>query len=494
VPLKLTELNSSHGMGKARRIRVPLSVYAEYCNHNRVEHPHYAFGDDFGDERAAFLDDYTSPELFPRADDLLEVSSRARLHFEKFRYMIIGGARTGTNLHVDPKCTCAWNTSLCGRKRWVLFPPTTHAATLEEMGVETDLVSRSSLSPPLHWWQDVYSRLKRSGRAVSLGMKEYIQGPGETIFVPAGWWHTVINLDFSVAITENLLLAPQLPFVWSQLSSRWPHFAGRLAWEICESKAHSALLEADTVPESTKELIRQAAHNFDPTLEADDGAGTVEFNHLSLNSTGASKFPGQSSGSKRLLFFSVDGVLRPSSLELSDRTAEETADEAGRSDGSSSRTEFVFDVACVANLRRVVASTDAELVLTSSLRVWEATRQAVQSALNKHGLGFGRFTTVCAAAAQHSDCDPSRLSVACLAPRSAARRGVSAALCCDAGRCMRAASSAGPSRSSSLCATTRRSAAWDSGQWSTRPTSPPASQCSCCCLASAACARTRATA
>ena len=49
----------------------------------------------------------------------------------------------------------------------------------------------------------------------------------------------------------------------------------------------------------------------------------------------------------------------------------------------------------------MVASTDAELVLTSSLRVWEATRQAVQSALNKHGLGFGRFTTVCAAAAQH---------------------------------------------------------------------------------------------
>ena len=459
MPLKLTELNSSHGMGKARRIRVPLSVYAEYCNRNRVEHPHYAFGDDFSDERAAFLDDYTPPELFPRADDLLEVSSRARLHFEKFRYMIIGGARTGTNLHVDPKCTCAWNTSLCGQKRWVLFPPTTHAATLEEMGVETDLVSRSSLSPPLHWWQDVYSRLKRTGRAVSLGMKECIQGPGETIFVPAGWWHAVINLDFTVAITENLLLAPQLPFVWSQLVSRWPHFAGRLAWEICESKAHSVLLEANTVPQSTRELIRQAADNFNPTSEADDGAGTVEFNHLSLNS--ASNFLGRSSQSKRLLFFSVDGVLRPGSLELSDST-----EVRGGGDGSSSRTEFVFDEACVANLRRVVASTDAELVLTSSLRVWEATRQAVQSALNKHGLGFVRFTTVSTPAAHGiglRTCVRSTLAP-CSVARWRDRRPAPCVPTCNACRCMHAASSAGPSRSSNSCETTRGSADWGSGQ------------------------------
>jgi oxalate decarboxylase/phosphoglucose isomerase-like protein (cupin superfamily) len=44
-------------------------------------------------------------------------------------------------------------------------------------------------------------------------MAQGVQHAGDTVYVPPGWLHGVVNLETTLAVTENVILKQQAPFV-----------------------------------------------------------------------------------------------------------------------------------------------------------------------------------------------------------------------------------------------------------------------------------------
>lgn len=57
-------------------------------------------------------------------------------------------------------------------------------------------------------------------RNKGLGEVELIQHPGEVVAFPAGWWHAVVNLDATIAVTESFGHERDIDAIVSALDSK----------------------------------------------------------------------------------------------------------------------------------------------------------------------------------------------------------------------------------------------------------------------------------
>ncbi|CAG8483560.1 7747_t:CDS:2, partial [Scutellospora calospora] len=139
--------------------------------------------------RECLLKDYKVPTYFD--DDLFRFTSERRR--PPYRWFVLGGERSGTGIHIDPLGTSAWNTLLVGHKRWCLFPPSTSRRLIDPPMKQKDRESVTWFTCVLPKLLEVQEENSKS-LAEEYGMVEVLQRPGETMFVPGGWYHVVMNL------------------------------------------------------------------------------------------------------------------------------------------------------------------------------------------------------------------------------------------------------------------------------------------------------------
>ncbi|KZF25899.1 JmjC domain-containing protein [Xylona heveae TC161] len=185
---------------RAEAVDWPMRSYIEYMKNSSDESPLYLFDRGFvekmklkvGKEEGA---DYWIPGCF--GEDLFAVLGDQR---PDSRWLIVGPERSGSTFHKDPNATSAWNAVIRGSKYWIMFPNTSTLPPPPGVFVSED---QSEVTSPLsiaEWLLSFHAEARRTK-----GCLEGICQEGEVLHVPSGWWHLVVNLTPSIAITQNFI-------------------------------------------------------------------------------------------------------------------------------------------------------------------------------------------------------------------------------------------------------------------------------------------------
>lgn len=194
-------------------VQWPLSLFSQYLHSNRDESPLYLF-DCNSIAMKTLKKEYQAPEIFKQ--DLFTLFEDCR---PDHAWLIIGSLRSGSTFHKDPNNTSAWNAALSGRKLWIMLPP-----GVTPPGVSTD-EEESEVTSPVGLAEWVLSGFYND--AVKMPEAQIgITFPGECMYVPSGWWHAVINLDDSVALTQNFVPEVKLGSVLHFLKNRRKQTSG----------------------------------------------------------------------------------------------------------------------------------------------------------------------------------------------------------------------------------------------------------------------------
>ncbi len=130
------------------------------------------------------VEDYDTPQMFRY--DMFETLAFPPNDYGSMRWFTFGSKLSGTNPHVDPFYTDAWNTVVRGVKWWILFPLYEYEFLKHdmEMKCDPDCSLRTSVA-------DFYSSILSDPWELygQSSLQHIFVKEGETIYIPAGVPH-----------------------------------------------------------------------------------------------------------------------------------------------------------------------------------------------------------------------------------------------------------------------------------------------------------------
>lgn len=89
-------------------------------------------------------------------------------------------------------------------------------------------------SEPLEWLTEEYLDACQE----NFRPWECMQYPGEVLFVPSGWWHMVLNVDDTIAVTQNFVNTQNFAAVFPDIQKRDKNMADALRKGLLEKNRH----------------------------------------------------------------------------------------------------------------------------------------------------------------------------------------------------------------------------------------------------------------
>ncbi|GAD99485.1 F-box and JmjC domain protein, putative [Paecilomyces variotii No. 5] len=255
-------LLSKHGDTEFRAEAVdwPFKTYVDYMKNNEDESPLYLFDRNFISKMGLKVG---QPDVEPDAaywpppcfgEDFFSVLGRDR---PDSAWLIVGPERSGSTFHKDPNATSAWNAVIRGSKYWIMFPSSSTLPPPPGVYVSAD---QSEVTSPLsiaEWLLSFHAEAR-----CTAGCIEGICGEGEILHVPSGWWHLVVNIEPSIAITQNFIPRSHLTAALDFLSNKADQVSG---FRKDVDDPYSRFVER--MKEAHPELLEQAMQDLEKAKE-----------------------------------------------------------------------------------------------------------------------------------------------------------------------------------------------------------------------------------